>query len=178
MRNFTTYLHARYGLHARPCAILATLHKHYFRGSDIVLIDLASGREASLGSIRELMMVASPYGRHLEFLTMLDREQFQDFRDIVLSLSYQAKVNGNFVKTEDTYDNCFWLLTQCVGDHRLLLSSLHQAASAPDRGYLFGEAPPAEAPSAEAAPASNAFAFNRSTLEVLHRIDPLCTRTR
>src|SRR4051812_5894200 len=110
MRNFSTYVTCEWGLHARPCLLLATVHKHFFRQAEVFLVNLKTCEEANLTSIMSMMAAAIIPGSRVEFLTMLNEQEFHQFRAIILSLFYEKSVQGISVKTAGCYDECIRML--------------------------------------------------------------------
>jgi phosphotransferase system HPr (HPr) family protein len=164
MRNFSCYVSNRLGIHARPSAILATLHKHFFPNDDIMLISLSNGHEANLGSAISLMNAGIGFGSHVEFVTLLDELSFEDFRHIIFLLGHETE-------RLHAYDLSIKYIAQWRGDRKALITGLSEMKDKTGITPIFSL-------NKSASQLSNKFpkldfTFDKEVLEALHDFDPL-----
>lgn len=79
-----------WGLHARPCAYLATIGSNCFAEWDIVAISLKDGREVDAKSILGLLSLAVARGEEIEFLSLMPTEMRNAYVDTISHLFFDA----------------------------------------------------------------------------------------
>ncbi|HSP14047.1 MAG TPA: hypothetical protein VLV78_04775 [Thermoanaerobaculia bacterium] len=120
------FIKNEFGLHARPCAALTLLQRDYFPESHILVADPHTNRDVWMGDLLGLLYLAIGRHRFVDFITMLDEPELEEFRRLLLHLHYVKVDDGMVKKTVHTYDQCFAALKRCTGNREQLLAILRQ----------------------------------------------------
>jgi len=122
------------GLHVRPCLLLKAVQEQFFPNTEVVLVDLASGEEAKMNDVMDLMVLAIPTGNQVEFIAKLDEGAFEEFRTIIFLLSY----------TNPRDDPCLTNFSECNGQPQLLIEKLRKDLNTEGRDVIFSDTLPPE----------------------------------